>query len=716
MRSRSSVSPSCDENESFPDLTVNGKELRVDDSLLADGIASDLCDDLQFEMDLNNQVCIPFSNERASEEKIYNGEELDLKESDDTSTERECVRKVGVISPDILKAAFGDFPSEYNNHFCSGKSLNNQLNTCALGGATATRLPRIPSLVSFNIFDEVSENIDGGTPKGSSIPTSRSNPTTRSNMLYHSSSRLSYLNHRNFQSGSPICIHKVKGGSLPDVSGQCKNGVSFQNLVDDSKIMILGYLSANDVRNFSTADHASLSISRSTSLWTEICAREMPLLRALKRQNPLNHIVFRDFINFKMAPNMSLFDITADTKDRAPSSLPLPTNFLRGPTVHQVSQQHNQDFHLHYPSTKIKSDLEKIEEGRFFLKNRHCSSGVNLSVLLGLSRPYPTTIDKQFFKSDESMKKCEFRSFDMLVSKKRKVRNGDCRKKSYGTKVSCERIVRSQVVQYIHKVGIGDRCVRSNHPFPFLCKKDILKPSPAPFFDLLAHELFSRGMNMLGMPMIKPFVAPIVSKIDRTVHFGNEKDPHRVEIDLTPRIIAYFEVSIFKRDEQQEPIINEGLGDSMDGTLRLPESWNEVLAHESDCFAVGISSEEFCPINKMPGWDLYSYGYHGDDGGIFHASGEMVTQYGPTFGVGDTVGCGIDYTNRSIFYTLNGIFLGNAFEEIDITQKFFPTVGVDCNCPFQCNFGESPFVFDLEAFSEKYHDVVNKILFGAFVP
>jgi hypothetical protein len=101
----------------------------------------------------------------------------------------------------------------------------------------------------------------------------------------------------------------------------------------------------------------------------------------------------------------------------------------------------------------------------------------------------------------------------------------------------------------------------------------------------------------------------------------------------------------------------------------------------------------------MPGWDQNSFGYHGDDGGIFHASGSMVQQYGPTYGVGDVVGCGIDYLRGHLFYTLNGKYLGAAFSNLSreiLQQDWFPVVGLDSNCLVQCNFGcDEPFCFDL---------------------
>ena len=79
----------------------------------------------------------------------------------------------------------------------------------------------------------------------------------------------------------------------------------------------------------------------------------------------------------------------------------------------------------------------------------------------------------------------------------------------------------------------------------------------------------------------------------------------------------------------------------------------------------------------MPGWDALSWGYHSDDGGIFHRNGDMLRPYGPPFGVGDTVGCGIDLARGSVFFTVNGRYLGEAFVGVDVGKDYYPTVGVD---------------------------------------
>ena len=46
----------------------------------------------------------------------------------------------------------------------------------------------------------------------------------------------------------------------------------------------------------------------------------------------------------------------------------------------------------------------------------------------------------------------------------------------------------------------------------------------------------------------------------------------------------------------------------------------------------------------------------GDDGKVYSGRGQG-SEFGPTFGVGDTIGCGINYLRRTVFFTLNGELL-----------------------------------------------------------
>ncbi|XP_078720194.1 ran-binding protein 9-like isoform X1 [Lampetra fluviatilis] len=108
---------------------------------------------------------------------------------------------------------------------------------------------------------------------------------------------------------------------------------------------------------------------------------------------------------------------------------------------------------------------------------------------------------------------------------------------------------------------------------------------------------------------------------------------------------------------------------------------------------IGLSTQEV-NMNRLPGWDKYSYGYHGDDGHSFCSSGAG-RPYGPTFSTGDVVGCCVNLVNGTAFYTKNGHSLGTAFT--DLPPNLYPTVGLQTPGEVvEANFGGQPFAFDIE--------------------
>jgi hypothetical protein len=214
-------------------------------------------------------------------------------------------------------------------------------------------------------------------------------------------------------------------------------------------------------------------------------------------------------------------------------------------------------------------------------------------------------------------------------------------------------------IQFVGAVGHGDRSVRANAPFPRI--------SP-----------FCTKKWWASINRTRPFCLPFYSSDSI--------------LDVRPRLISYFEVSI----------------------LESKQSLFEVRQHEHrqfpvrttrpSCVAVGLATRQFRCASRMPGWDPHSYGYHGDDGGVFHGSGAALRTYGPTFGAGDVVGCGMDHVRSAIFYTLNGVSLGPAVPIKD-EQGLFPVVGVDTHSVVQCNF-VGPFVFDLSALLKEQESMV----------
>jgi hypothetical protein len=121
------------------------------------------------------------------------------------------------------------------------------------------------------------------------------------------------------------------------------------------------------------------------------------------------------------------------------------------------------------------------------------------------------------------------------------------------------------------------------------------------------------------------------------------------------------------------------------------------------------------------GWDNNSYGYHGDDGHSFACSGTG-KGYGPAFTTGDVIGCGIDFSQRTAFYTKNGVFLGIAFRDLKVGSAFYPAVGLRSISSVltlapgeivEANFGATPFLFDIDQyFTEqkgKIMDTINDV-------
>lgn len=117
----------------------------------------------------------------------------------------------------------------------------------------------------------------------------------------------------------------------------------------------------------------------------------------------------------------------------------------------------------------------------------------------------------------------------------------------------------------------------------------------------------------------------------------------------------------------------------------------------------GLIGIGFCTksvkLNRHPGWENHSWGYHGDDGNSFCCSGAG-TPYGPTFTTNDIIGCGVNFRTNTGFYTKNGIFLGTAFK--DIKGILFPSVGLRTPGEvIEVNFGQKAFAFDISHYMKE---------------
>jgi hypothetical protein len=185
-------------------------------------------------------------------------------------------------------------------------------------------------------------------------------------------------------------------------------------------------------------------------------------------------------------------------------------------------------------------------------------------------------------------------------------------------------------------------------------------------------------------------------------------------------LLAYFEVLIEgDRREKDE----SAASDSRPGRNRT-----STLAPSDQCVAIGLGSARFRLAGKQPGWDIHSFGWHSDDGSIFHGSGDGMPYSEEGFSVGDVVGCGLEYDSGRIFFTKNGRHLGEAFRAVPPTDQntnenaggvgggldnsssninsplpwtapplsLYPIIGLDAVYDITISFGDTfPFIYDV---------------------
>ncbi len=134
--------------------------------------------------------------------------------------------------------------------------------------------------------------------------------------------------------------------------------------------------------------------------------------------------------------------------------------------------------------------------------------------------------------------------------------------------------------------------------------------------------------------------------------------------------------------------------------------------NKDSAIAVGFSTAQ-ASLERLPGWETHSWGYHGDDGKMF--SGEHAGRnYGPMFSANDVVGCGINFNTGHAFFTLNGRDLDVCFRDLKDIRPF-PTVGMKkySGASVSVNFGQRPFVFDIEEKMLREEAIVNREIAAA---
>ncbi|KAK6523097.1 hypothetical protein TWF694_005995 [Orbilia ellipsospora] len=135
-----------------------------------------------------------------------------------------------------------------------------------------------------------------------------------------------------------------------------------------------------------------------------------------------------------------------------------------------------------------------------------------------------------------------------------------------------------------------------------------------------------------------------------------------------------------------------------------------ILASKNICgvnIGIGFVGDEY-PMYNLPGWphkNINSFALHGDDGRIYSTDIDsyFTGSYKPLyhgaaiFGVGDTIGCGYDLVHHTIFWTMNGKYLGVGSE--NVRDRLYPCIGATDWFTVTTNFGcdgGKPFVWDGE--------------------
>ncbi|POM65411.1 Hypothetical protein PHPALM_18879 [Phytophthora palmivora] len=162
-----------------------------------------------------------------------------------------------------------------------------------------------------------------------------------------------------------------------------------------------------------------------------------------------------------------------------------------------------------------------------------------------------------------------------------------------------------------------------------------------------------------------------------------------------------FHIAVFKRQNHETNAFEYHVGVVSSGyfeisiTKRVKTSARRV--HGEDVTSIGLVTSRFPLVDRQPGWDFRSYGYHGDDGQMFHSN--RGRQFGPAFGTNDTIGCGVRRNVRDgrsfVIFTNNGELIGSDDSNIEcVHEQWYPAVGLDSSDVIHINFGQEPFAYD----------------------
>ncbi|KAK0667487.1 ankyrin repeat-containing domain protein [Cercophora samala] len=110
--------------------------------------------------------------------------------------------------------------------------------------------------------------------------------------------------------------------------------------------------------------------------------------------------------------------------------------------------------------------------------------------------------------------------------------------------------------------------------------------------------------------------------------------------------------------------------------------------------SVGLCGELADMTGAHSGWRPLSVGYHSDNGGLYLENGHRDTIH-EKYGLGSTVGCGIDYETEELFFTLDGKIMIQRKCPNLIFRKLYPCVAQSYReAKVTVNFGSEKFAWE----------------------
>jgi ankyrin repeat protein len=100
-----------------------------------------------------------------------------------------------------------------------------------------------------------------------------------------------------------------------------------------------------------------------------------------------------------------------------------------------------------------------------------------------------------------------------------------------------------------------------------------------------------------------------------------------------------------------------------------------TIIDDGDGVAIGFMNENF-KKDQIPGCELNTYGYHSDDGKLYHNNDEMKEvrrNFDTTFIKGDVVGAGIKYLERNVYFVKGKEIVGSI--PYNLENTLYPTIG-----------------------------------------